>query len=97
MPQIGVGQLAERYGAKWFLTGSMTVSALFTVLIPIMADLGDWGVMICRVMQGFTQGFFYPCTHILLSRWAPLGERGRFGTFVYGGDYWKKRSQEDVY
>ncbi|KRT84623.1 membrane transporter, partial [Oryctes borbonicus] len=63
----------------------MLVSALFTVLIPIMAELGAWGVMICRVVQGFTQGFFYPCTHNLLSRWIPLSERSRMGTFVYAG------------
>nr|XP_022908787.1 putative inorganic phosphate cotransporter isoform X1 [Onthophagus taurus] len=85
IPQVGVGQLAERFGAKWFLTGSMAVSALFTLLIPPMAELGSWGVMICRVIQGFTQGFFYPCMHNLLSKWIPLNERSRLGTFVYAG------------
>lgn len=50
-----------------------------------MADQGSWGVMICRVVQGFFQGFMFPCVHCLLSRWVPLSERSRMGTFVYAG------------
>ena len=86
IPQVAVGQIAERFGAKWLLTGSMTVSAIFTLLIPPMAAYGVWGVILCRVIQGFTQGFFYPCMHNLLSKWIPLTERSRLGTFVYAGN-----------
>lgn len=63
----------------------MLVTSLFTFLIPPMAELGSWGVMICRVMQGLSQGFFMPMCHYALSKWVPVEERSRMGTFVYAG------------
>lgn len=41
--------------------------------------------MLCRMIQGFAQGFIFPSTHAALSRWAPLPERSRIGSFVYTG------------
>ncbi|KAF5270265.1 hypothetical protein FQA39_LY18881 [Lamprigera yunnana] len=52
LPQVIAGQVSTKYGARWFLVGTMAVCSLFTVLIPWMADLGSWGVMICRILQG---------------------------------------------
>uniref|UniRef100_A0A1Y1MXE7 Major facilitator superfamily (MFS) profile domain-containing protein n=2 Tax=Photinus pyralis TaxID=7054 RepID=A0A1Y1MXE7_PHOPY len=63
----------------------MGVSSLFTLLIPVMASVGGWALMLCRIIQGFTQGFFYPSCHNLLSKWVPPSERARLGTFVYAG------------
>ncbi|KAF5293587.1 hypothetical protein FQA39_LY03072 [Lamprigera yunnana] len=85
LPQVIAGQVSTKYGARWFLVGTMAVCSLFTVLIPWMADLGSWGVMICRILQGVTQGFFYPCVHTMLTKWAPLPERSRLGAFVFAG------------
>ncbi|XP_022916498.1 putative inorganic phosphate cotransporter [Onthophagus taurus] len=85
VPQIGAGQLAEKFGAKWILTIAMTISSIFTFLIPTFANFSTWGVMVCRISQGFTQGFFFPCVHNMLSKWIPLRERSRMGTFVYAG------------
>ncbi|XP_031352877.1 putative inorganic phosphate cotransporter isoform X2 [Photinus pyralis] len=85
LPQVVAGQVSKNYGARWFLVGTMTGCSLFTALIPVMADLGSWGVMICRIVQGFTQGFFYPCVHTMLTKWAPLPERSRLGAFVFAG------------
>lgn len=82
---MGAGQLAEHYGPKWFLIAAMTLSSLFTLLIPIMANYGAYFVVICRVMQGLTQGFFFPSIQFLLSKWVPLNERSRMGSFVYAG------------
>lgn len=85
LPQIGAGQLAKNYGPKWLLVIAMLVNAVFAFLIPTMADWGSYGVMIARALQGFAQGFFYPCCHNLLSKWVPLSERTRMGTIVYAG------------
>lgn len=85
VPQIGAGQLAKHYGPRWFLAGTMFVSSLFSILIPFMAEFGSWGVMICRVMQGLAQGFFFPSCHNLLAKWVPPTERAKIGTFVYAG------------
>lgn len=86
LPQIVAGLLAKKYGARWLLMGAMTVCSLFTLLIPVMAEhVGSLGVMTCRMIQGFAQGFIFPSTHAVLSRWAPLPERSRIGSFVYTG------------
>ncbi|KAF2897580.1 hypothetical protein ILUMI_08595 [Ignelater luminosus] len=85
IPQIGAGQLAKTYGPKWFLAVTMFISSLFTILIPFMAELGSWGVIACRIMQGLAQGFFFPSSHNLLGKWVPPTERARMGTFVYAG------------
>lgn len=86
IPQIAAGQLSKKYGARWFLLGAMAVNSVGGLLIPAMASaFGSDGVMVCRVVQGFGQGFLYPATHNLLSKWAPLPERSRIGSFVYIG------------
>ncbi|KAK4879144.1 hypothetical protein RN001_007290 [Aquatica leii] len=85
IPQIPAGQLAKEYGPKWFLAGSSAVGAAFTILIPFAAPLGSWAVILCRVIQGLSQGFIYPSCHNLLSKWTPLEERSRLSTFVYAG------------
>lgn len=63
----------------------MIVCSILSILIPSMAELGSWGAMLCRALQGLCQGFFYPSIHAFLSKWIPLSERSRFGTFVYAG------------
>ena len=54
--QIPAGQLAQRFGAKILLTGSLFVASLFTILTPPAAELGDWGLTCAtRVVQGLAQ------------------------------------------
>ncbi|CAG9817703.1 unnamed protein product [Phaedon cochleariae] len=42
-------------------------------------------VMVCRAVQGLSQGFVFPSVHGLLARWVPKSERSRLGTLVYAG------------
>lgn len=84
--QIGAGQLAERFGPKLFLCGAMATTSLFAILIPVFgAQFGYVGVIICRVMQGLSQGFLYPSVHNLLGKWTPLQERAKTASYVYCG------------
>ncbi|XP_018323870.1 sialin [Agrilus planipennis] len=85
LTQIIAGQIAKNFGPKIPLCIAMTICSLFTILIPTMAQLGSYGVMICRVIQGMTQGFFFPGVANLLGKWVPPSERSRIGTFVYAG------------
>ncbi|KAL3272616.1 hypothetical protein HHI36_014083 [Cryptolaemus montrouzieri] len=82
--QIGAGQIAEKFGAKYFLMGTLLIASSFSVLIPCMAaQFGASGVIINRVIQGLCQGFLFPSTHSVLSNWTPLAERSRVAGFVY--------------
>lgn len=86
IPQIAAGHFSKKYGARWILVVAMSMNSIFSMLIPTMASvLGSTGVIMCRVGQGFSQGFMFPSVHTLLSKWAPLSERSRIGTFVYTG------------
>nr|XP_022921020.1 putative inorganic phosphate cotransporter [Onthophagus taurus] len=85
LPQIFAGILAKRYGSKWILTFSMGFCALFTCAIPKSAEFGVWACILCRFLQGFCQGFFFPCVHNLISLWIPCNERSTMGSFIYSG------------
>ncbi|KAL3272615.1 hypothetical protein HHI36_014082 [Cryptolaemus montrouzieri] len=86
MLQVLAGYCTTRFGAKWFLAVAMTVNSLACMAIPYMAaKFQSEGVMACRVIQGLSQGFFYPSVHSLLGQWAPTSERSQLGTFVYSG------------
>ncbi|KAI4456292.1 solute carrier family 17 [Holotrichia oblita] len=85
IPQIAAGLLAEKYGPKWFLVVTMALSSISAFLVPTMAEQGPWYVIVCRIVDGFCQGFFYPCIQYLLSKWVPVNERSRMGAFVYAG------------
>ncbi|XP_018561126.1 putative inorganic phosphate cotransporter [Anoplophora glabripennis] len=84
--QILAGQLAERFGPKWFLAGTYFLGSLFSILIPIFgATFGYQGVIACRVIQGLSQGFLFPCLHNMLGKWCPLEDRAKACGFAYAG------------
>lgn len=86
VPQPFAGQLAKKYGPKWFLISAMSVCCIATFLLPLIAsEWGSKGVMTCRIVQGLGQGFVFPMTHDILSKWVPACERSRLGTYVYAG------------
>ncbi|XP_062548326.1 putative inorganic phosphate cotransporter isoform X3 [Armigeres subalbatus] len=84
--QIPAGQLAQRVGAKVLLLFSLGICSTLAVLTPLFAHIGgDKLVITLRIVQGLSQGFIFPSTHTLLSKWAPVSERGRLGTYCYAG------------
>ncbi|XP_056640310.1 putative inorganic phosphate cotransporter [Diorhabda sublineata] len=84
--QIGAGQLAKNYGPKLFLFAAIFITSLFTLLTPYMGALiGYGGIILCRIIQGLSQGFLVPSIHNLLSHWAPATERATWGSGVYAG------------
>ncbi|XP_072383304.1 putative inorganic phosphate cotransporter [Diabrotica undecimpunctata] len=86
IPQIAAGYLSDKYGGKWFLVVSTTITATAGLVIPSAAlYFGSKGVMVCRFFQGLSQGFLFPSMHGILGKWIPVPERSRLGTFVYSG------------
>ncbi|XP_049836738.1 putative inorganic phosphate cotransporter [Schistocerca gregaria] len=84
--QVPGGQLAERFGGKRFIAGSICLTGFFTALTPLAADIGGWQLVCAsRLVQGLCQGCIYPSVHALLARWVPPDENGRSATIVYAG------------
>ncbi|XP_018323872.1 putative inorganic phosphate cotransporter isoform X2 [Agrilus planipennis] len=82
---LPAGPITTRFGPKVPFCVAMVVCSLFTIAIPFMARLGSYGVMICRIVQGASQGFFNPGISNLLGKWIVPSERSRVGTFVFAG------------
>ncbi|XP_050508987.1 putative inorganic phosphate cotransporter isoform X2 [Diabrotica virgifera virgifera] len=86
IPQVAAGYFSDKYGGKWFLVVSAAITATAGLLIPSAAlYLGSKGVMVCRFLQGLSQGFLFPSLHATCGKWIPVPERSRLGTFVYTG------------
>ncbi|KAF9824589.1 hypothetical protein SFRURICE_004046, partial [Spodoptera frugiperda] len=80
------GMLAERFGGKYSLGFGVLSTAVFTLLTPWTVNLGGaTGLIILRVLEGLGEGFTFPALNAMLARWAPISERGRMGSLVFGG------------
>ncbi|XP_066258304.1 putative inorganic phosphate cotransporter [Euwallacea similis] len=84
--QILAGYLGKTYGPKYFLLVTFFLNNCACAATPAAAALmGSGGVILCRVIQGFAQGFLYPSIHVMLGTWAPGDERATINNFVCSG------------
>ncbi|CAB0031195.1 unnamed protein product [Trichogramma brassicae] len=59
----------------------LVLSSFCTVLVHALAVNYGWkSVVALRFFTGLGQGVVFPCVQMLLSKWAPPGERARLGT-----------------
>ncbi|RZC34383.1 MFS 1 and/or Sugar tr domain containing protein [Asbolus verrucosus] len=82
------GLLAEKFGGKYVLGVGVLITAVFTLLTPILLFVtdGDWKLIVAvRVLEGLGQGVIFPSLNTMLASWVPQKERGRMGTLVYAG------------
>ncbi|XP_047513603.1 putative inorganic phosphate cotransporter isoform X1 [Pieris napi] len=80
------GMLAERFGGKYSLGFGVLSTAVFTLLTPWTVNIGGaTGLIILRVLEGLGEGTTFPALNAMLARWAPVSERGRMGSLVFGG------------
>jgi len=86
LTQVPSGKLAQIFGGKVMLLWGVTVCSVLAILTPWFADIGDWPLVCAlRVAQGLCQGVVFPSAHTILSKWAPVEERGSLGTYSYSG------------
>ncbi|CAG9859749.1 unnamed protein product [Phyllotreta striolata] len=86
--QILAANLGRVYGTKYFLIGAMVVNSTFCCLVPFFTIKWDsTGLIVIRILQGLSQGFFYPSCNNLLSVWSPVSERATLGNIVYSGAF----------
>ncbi|KZC14291.1 Putative inorganic phosphate cotransporter [Dufourea novaeangliae] len=84
--QIPSGYIAGVWSGQKLLSLGMLVCSVLNILIPTAAEYGNLiAVCVCRVCMGLCQSCLLPCTHTLLSKWAPPDERARLGAFSYAG------------
>jgi MFS transporter, AAHS family, 4-hydroxybenzoate transporter len=69
-----LGPLADRFGRRWMLAGSVVAFSLFSLLTPHVPDL-SW-LLLCRFFAGFGLGGAIPNLLALSSEYAPRRMRG---------------------
>ncbi|XP_005176567.2 putative inorganic phosphate cotransporter [Musca domestica] len=86
--QIPAGYLCRLWGAKCLFLWGLIISSTLGLLTPYLVSVGDWQLLVVvRVIQGLSQGVMFPCTHSVLSKWAPPGERATLCGLSYAGTF----------
>ncbi|XP_066986838.1 sialin-like [Macrobrachium rosenbergii] len=83
LTQIIGGRLAEKFGTKIIFGICILSGGISAVLTPVAARAHFGLVMALRLLQGIMQGMAWPSLHVLIVRWIPPLERGKFIAFVY--------------
>lgn len=82
------GSLGDRLGRRWALSWSillMSASSFCIGLLPSYAMIGLWaplGLLLLRMVQGFSASGEYAGAATFLSEYAPEGKRGLYTSFV---------------
>ena len=80
------GMLSEKFGGKYSLGLGILATAVFTLLTPLVLDLGDApALIIVRVLMGLCEGTTYPALNAMLAQWTPPQERSMIGSLVFAG------------
>ncbi|HEY1411138.1 MAG TPA: MFS transporter, partial [Rhodopila sp.] len=84
---IIIGRLGDTQGRKAALLLTLLLMAIGTVGIGLLPDheaIGPWapaGLVLCRLLQGFSAGGEWGTSTAFIVEWAPRGMRGLFGSF----------------
>lgn len=62
------GRLAEHFGFKWVYGVGLFLSAIGTLLIPIMAKINFWAFFAIRFIIGVFEGFTIPAIFVASAR-----------------------------
>ncbi|XP_050301916.1 putative inorganic phosphate cotransporter isoform X2 [Anthonomus grandis grandis] len=80
------GYFFKHFGLRRCLMATVLLNGVAFTLIPCAAaSFGYMGVIACRMLQGFLQGFTFPACHASLGLWAPLSERSKLTVLIYSG------------
>ncbi len=85
--QVPAGILAEHYGGKWIFGLGVLFTSLFTLLTPLAARADVGWLVTVRMLEGLCEGVAFPSMQVLISKWIPVGERGRLGSAILAGKY----------
>ncbi|ESO11490.1 hypothetical protein HELRODRAFT_71434, partial [Helobdella robusta] len=65
------GLLAEQFGGKWVLVGSLGLSTLAVLLTPVAAHIHIGLLIFLRVLCGIGSGVLYATMHAIWDQWSP--------------------------
>lgn len=77
LAEIPSSWLTVRYGGATIFGIEMMLTAVFTVLLPVVAYYGPYAILVFRALTGIFESGSMSCMQHIWSRWAPEKERGR--------------------
>ena len=81
--QIHGGTLAEKYGTRKVLGIALFISAILTLLTPLIAKWNIWALFVSRILIGIAEAVTYPSLPPLVQKWVPESEKSKFISFSY--------------
>lgn len=86
MTHLPGGMLSEKFGGKHSLGLGILATAVFTLITPIVVELGEAPALIAvRVLMGLCEGTTFPALNAMLAQWTPPEERSMIGSLVFAG------------
>lgn len=79
------GRLGELFGGKIVFGIGVLVTAVLTLLTPIIARTSVPLLIAARVLEGLGEGVTFPAMNALMARWVPPLERSKMSSLVYAG------------
>ncbi|XP_052832459.1 uncharacterized transporter slc-17.2-like [Octopus bimaculoides] len=79
------GLLADKYGAKRVVGGSILSASILTILHPSLSRISGYLTLILRILTGMASGSIYPAVQSLYGRWAPPQEIGSLVGLTFSG------------
>ena len=86
---IPAGKLTDVYGAKKTFALTTFLSSLLCSAIPLVSYMNlsssaqVWAMYAIRMVQGMLQGPLFPSLTLVVNKWSPLSEKGKFISVCY--------------
>ncbi|XP_014210348.1 sialin isoform X2 [Copidosoma floridanum] len=79
------GVMAMKFGPRQTILWTSLISALLSLISPILANM-HWAVLlVSRMLVGLMGGAIFPACHAMVAKWAPPAEKTRFVWSLQGG------------
>ncbi|CAI9739922.1 uncharacterized transporter slc-17.2-like-like [Octopus vulgaris] len=87
MSNIVGGFLADKYGGKRVVAGSLILASILSVLHPSLSRISGYITLVLRILTGMVSGPIYPAIHSIFRRWGPPQEIGSLIGFSFAGQF----------
>ncbi|KAF8372327.1 hypothetical protein PRIPAC_78756 [Pristionchus pacificus] len=69
------GLLTDRFGADAVMRGSLILSSLLTLVVPVLAYANFYALLVSRIALGGIESLHIPSMNCVMARWFPAGEK----------------------
>jgi len=76
--------MADRFGGKWLIGGSILLSSVIALLTPTAARI-HIVLLILRVLSGLGEGVVFPAIHAMVARWSAPNYHSVVVSVIYAG------------